>query len=84
MTTGAVEHCVPLQLVVEAYRLDRYDNFSTCVPVRVAVVVEAYRLDRYDNFYVISPLVLAVVVEAYRLDRYDNLVHENVAPSTLL
>ena len=37
--------------VVEAYRLDRYDNFYSsgtfpCLPR----VVEAYRLDRYDNF----------------------------------
>ena len=34
--------------VVEAYRLDRYDNVCVCVCVCV-VVVEAYRLDRYDN-----------------------------------
>ena len=37
--------------VVEAYRLDRYDNFATISQSNCQVtVVEAYRLDRYDNF----------------------------------
>ena len=37
------------QYVVEAYRLDRYDNFFSYVLRGEAFVVEAYRLDRYDN-----------------------------------
>ena len=37
--------------VVEAYRLDRYDNLCFYVQqVHCRRVVEAYRLDRYDNF----------------------------------
>ena len=36
-------------LVVEAYRLDRYDNFRHSGLPTVLLVVEAYRLDRYDN-----------------------------------
>ena len=40
--------------VVEAYRLDRYDNISSaCGRCPVASVVEAYRLDRYDNAEVV-------------------------------
>ena len=35
--------------VVEAYRLDRYDNIEICVLCGPMDVVEAYRLDRYDN-----------------------------------
>ena len=35
--------------VVEAYRLDRYDNTVSLSFRRSTVVVEAYRLDRYDN-----------------------------------
>ncbi len=36
--------------VVEAYRLDRYDNINLLeVMLLLAPVVEAYRLDRYDN-----------------------------------
>ena len=35
--------------VVEAYRLDRYDNKSDCHSRPYPIVVEAYRLDRYDN-----------------------------------
>ncbi len=38
------------EIVVEAYRLDRYDNFSEVEEALHFVVVEAYRLDRYDNF----------------------------------
>ena len=37
-------------LVVEAYRLDRYDNFGFVLGLIICTVVEAYRLDRYDNF----------------------------------
>ncbi len=36
-------------MVVEAYRLDRYDNEQLLFREAVKVVVEAYRLDRYDN-----------------------------------
>ena len=36
--------------VVEAYRLDRYDNIGVSTAEVVSLVVEAYRLDRYDNF----------------------------------
>ena len=36
--------------VVEAYRLDRYDNVVSVTVTVFSTVVEAYRLDRYDNF----------------------------------
>ena len=36
--------------VVEAYRLERYDNQFFHVVVVIPRVVEAYRLERYDNF----------------------------------
>ena len=36
-------------VVVEAYRLDRYDNFEKQRRKCYLPVVEAYRLDRYDN-----------------------------------
>ena len=39
----------PLPQVVEAYRLDRYDNLFFTPCVKAYQVVEAYRLDRYDN-----------------------------------
>ena len=58
--------------VVEAYRLDRYDNSVLYCHVVTIVVVEAYRLDRYDNPMVDIPMSIQKVVEAYRLDRYDN------------
>ena len=50
MTTlvGLLQGCC--QFVVEAYRLDRYDNALGLVLRREQVVVEAYRLDRYDNY----------------------------------
>lgn len=35
--------------VVEAYRLDRYDNFISVGNTIGALVVEAYRLNRYNN-----------------------------------
>ena len=35
--------------VVEAYRLDRYDNMQEFYMFVHHIVVEAYRLDRYDN-----------------------------------
>ena len=60
-------------LVVEAYRLDRYDNLLSFFRRRFYRVVEAYRLDRYDNFCTKPDSdKVAEVVEAYRLDRYDN------------
>ena len=37
--------------VVEAYRLDRYDNNTSVITGHLGfMVVEAYRLDRYDNY----------------------------------
>ncbi len=49
MTTN-VAHCQLLLVeVVEAYRLDRYDNMSLTEHLDAKEVVEAYRLDRYDN-----------------------------------
>ena len=39
-----------LLIVVEAYRLDRYDNSRAPCGGMAGVVVEAYRLDRYDNW----------------------------------
>ena len=46
--------------VVEAYRLDRYDNINSSTQRLATFVVEAYRLDRYDNllFVVITFWVL--------------------------
>ena len=38
-----------IRAVVEAYRLDRYDNERNALPFATIMVVEAYRLDRYDN-----------------------------------
>ena len=59
--------------VVEAYRLDRYDNFGDDDVAGHNIVVEAYRLDRYDNYRLLLLIEnLITVVEAYRLDRYDN------------
>ena len=43
----------PVQ-VVEAYRLDRYDNLNLPSLTILVSVVEAYRLDRYDNFHMAS------------------------------
>ena len=43
--------------VVEAYRLDRYDNPLRSVISKLDQVVEAYRLDRYDNSFGYSWLV---------------------------
>ena len=50
MTTLRVTVYECLLRVVEAYRLDRYDNINRIVLVNTTLVVEAYRLDRYDNF----------------------------------
>ena len=57
MTTFGSGRWHLLPLVVEAYRLDRYDNilFNLNI-VFMIVVVEAYRLDRYDNFWCILPV----------------------------
>ena len=38
-----------ISTVVEAYRLDRYDNPTFIKRSMIVTVVEAYRLDRYDN-----------------------------------
>ena len=60
-------------IVVEAYRLDRYDNLCfVTVTCNTTGVVEAYRLDRYDNLSSMAVPFFITVVEAYRLDRYDN------------
>ena len=62
--------------VVEACRLDRYDNCH-CYTNECFhnIVVEACRLDRYDNPCISSTLLTShLVVEACRLDRYDNFV----------
>ena len=49
MTTQTIVVAIPLVSVVEAYRLDRYDNSDVFRRLRFQHVVEAYRLDRYDN-----------------------------------
>ena len=74
MTTQIVEFVFALESVVEAYRLDRYDNFIMFkMRMRPDLVVEAYRLDRYDNLgHATICRHRPAVVEAYRLDRYDN------------
>ena len=72
MTTVKVKEILLLILVVEAYRLDRYDNSNRCCPFFSGWVVEAYRLDRYDNKPQPKRNLPVFVVEAYRLDRYDN------------
>ena len=50
MTTFGDEDLSRSCAVVEAYRLDRYDNFLADDNLCEGAVVEAYRLDRYDNF----------------------------------
>ena len=49
MTTFPQAPCSRRCLVVEAYRLDRYDNLVIVSLDTFTHVVEAYRLDRYDN-----------------------------------
>ncbi len=50
MTTLVEADGLAASLVVEAYRLDRYDNSSLRqIKGNCDAVVEAYRLDRYDN-----------------------------------
>ena len=49
MTTSSIILCRLDREVVEAYRLDRYDNIDPVRDERGVRVVEAYRLDRYDN-----------------------------------
>ena len=49
MTTPNPRLCTLHGEVVEAYRLDRYDNQSQEAEYSFFNVVEAYRLDRYDN-----------------------------------
>ena len=50
MTTYHSQSYPNSHYVVEAYRLDRYDNFLVSHDHGGRCVVEAYRLDRYDNF----------------------------------
>ena len=50
MTTSVIVFLLPRCFVVEAYRLDRYDNIYFSNGYFTGTVVEAYRLDRYDNF----------------------------------
>ena len=70
--------------VVEAYRLDRYDNLKWLRKNQSRFVVEAYRLDRYDNFGFLLPRYTPRgVVEAYRLDRYDNQKEREAIPTPL-
>ena len=57
--------------VVEASRLEGYDNFSTADDL-AKIVVEASRLEGYDNFVVNSQEHHKYVVEASRLEGYDN------------
>ena len=52
MTTSNVETRELTRYVVEAYRLDRYDNLLASLTELYFAVVEAYRLDRYDNIVV--------------------------------
>ena len=49
MTTDNSVQILDLSHVVEAYRLDRYDNNNITAILLTKDVVEAYRLDRYDN-----------------------------------
>ena len=72
MTTSWLAVHFWLSSVVEAYRLDRYDNRNVHVLGSNCGVVEAYRLDRYDNVRIFIFCICICVVEAYRLDRYDN------------
>ena len=64
--------------VVEAYRLDRYDNPLSWLLGSPLPVVEAYRLDRYDNSLNFHSPLRRYVVEAYRLDRYDNFSEKTI------
>ena len=74
MTTNLAQHFLQ-DPVVEACRLDGYDNSSGMLGFR-KVVVEACRLDGYDNIEVNYHLSVNVV-EACRLDGYDNH-HNNI------
>ena len=66
-------HFLPcLLFVLEAYRLDRYENCYFLAVGRNQLVLEAYRLDRYENCPSILLRELWLVLEAYRLDRYEN------------
>ena len=49
MTTRCGKFILVKRVVVEAYRLDRYDNKKSAILHPRYLVVEAYRLDRYDN-----------------------------------
>ena len=59
MTTNCHDLLLRSDGVVEAYRLDRYDNLSLAVTIPFSRVVEAYRLDRYDNSLVSPKLFVS-------------------------
>ena len=62
MTTHRQSLLQPPDRVVEAYRLDRYDNTGRMGAISLNKVVEAYRLDRYDNLiYTKNPHVAVVL-----------------------
>ena len=84
MTTSAFDFLHSSRSVVEAYRLDRYDNFDLDFSVLYFQVVEAYRLDRYDNPKRYRLNYALFVVEAYRLDRYDNSCLKQKSPHCFL
>ena len=74
MTTHVLAGSQCCRRVVEAYRLERYDNFyHQFLEENNHLVVEAYRLERYDNKHGDDQAFCCRVVEAYRLDRYDNI-----------
>ena len=49
MTTGVCLRILTITGVVEACRLDGYDNYSNYFLQTILLVVEACRLDGYDN-----------------------------------
>ena len=49
MKTGALSGSFDLGFVLEAYRLDRYENLLYASTYLSYAVLEAYRLDRYEN-----------------------------------
>ncbi len=75
MTTWDSEGCFDKAGVVEAYRLDRYDNFQGNVYssrrgwLQKLIVWIGMTTPRQQ-----LPQPACTVVEAYRLDRYDNLM----------
>ena len=49
MTTILIGGFKNRRSVVEAFRLERYDNFNLHELLLPGLVVEAFRLERYDN-----------------------------------